>query len=140
MGIKLNAIGVSNNDKANPNTRHKYYPNVTFPTPEGPLKNRDLPKKDRVVVTCDYLTVGRRSDYTVIDPRGYSHVDFVGLFIGQVSEIHNLDHPTEEREITVKELMDIYGGEGSSIAQNIITNVVSHLMSGSVLEEEEQKN
>jgi hypothetical protein len=140
MGIKLNAIGVLNNDKANPNTRHKYYPDVTFPTPKGPLKNRDIAKKDRVYVQCDYLTVGNRGEYATIDVTGRSRIDFAELFKGQVVEIHNLDHPTEDREITIDELLNVFGGEGSSVAQDLITDVAVHLMKGSSLDEEEQKN
>ena len=140
MGIKLNAIGVMNSDKANPNTRHKYFPEISFPTPEGLVKNLDLPKKDRVFVICDYLTVGHRSDYAMIDANGNSHIDFSAMFSGQVSEIHHLDHPTEDREITISELLNVFGGEGSSVAQNLVTDVAIHLMKGSVLTDDEQKN
>ena len=139
MGIKLNAIGVMDN-KANPNIRHKYFPEVTFPTPEGLVKNLDLPLKDRVYVICDYLTVGNRDDYSVINQNGSSNVNFSAMFSGQVSEIHHLDHPTEDREITVSELLNVFGGEGSSVAHNIVIDVAVHLMKGSALTEDEQKN
>jgi len=140
MGIKLNVIGVLDNNKANPNTRHKYYPQVTFPTAEGPLKNMDIPKKDRVYVVCDFLTVGHKDDYTSIDAKGHSRVEFTELFNGQVSEIHNIDHPSEDREITKEELLNVFGGEGASVAQSIIIDVSVHLLKGSTLGEEEKKN
>jgi hypothetical protein len=140
MGIKLNAFGVSNNDKTKPNTRHQYFPDISFPTPKGQLRNRDIPKKDRVVVTCDFLTVGNRDDYLAINQNGSSRIDFTAMFAGQVSEIHNLDHPTEDREITIEELLNVYGGEGSTVAHNLIVDVSLHIYKGSALEEEEQKN
>jgi len=139
--IRLNAIGVANQNKSNPNTRHKWYPNVTFPMPDGSrLLNLDLPIDERVTVVCDYLTVGERDQYMDIDTNGHSRVNFALMFIGQVRELHHLTHPTEDREITVKELTEVYGGEGSSVAQAIIVDVAVHLMQGSELTEDEKKN
>jgi hypothetical protein len=139
--IRLNAIGVANNDKANPNTRHTWYPDVTFPMEDGTrLSNLSLPANERVYVVCDYLTVGDRDKYMNVDVNGNARVNFAELFMGQVCEIHRLTHPTEDREITVKELTEVYGGEGSSVAQAIITDIAVHLMKGSELTEEEKKN
>ena len=104
------------------------------------MKNLDLPLKDRVYVICDYLTVGNRDDYSTIDAKGNSHIDFSAMFGGQVSEIHHLDHPTEDREITVPEFLNVFGGEGSSVAHNIVIDVAVHLMKGSALTDDEQKN
>lgn len=139
--IRLNAIGVLNKDKANPNTRHKRYPDISFPMEDGThVDNLDLPVDERVVVVCDYLTVGERDKYTYIDAKGNSKVSLSDMFKGQASEIHHLLHPTEDREITVEELTEVYGGEGSSVAQAIVVDIAVHLMQGSELTEDERKN
>lgn len=141
--IKLNAQGVFDKDKANPNIRHKYVPDVTLHAGIDEkglpklIKNRELPEDDQVYVICDHIIVADGDKYNRIRMDNTVSIAGIDLFREKVREIHNLQHPKEDREITVEELLNAFG---SIDATAIKTDVVRHLMESSMLGDGEVKN
>lgn len=139
MAIKLNAIGVSNidKDKANPNIRHKYVPDTDFHVNGKVVGNRELEEDDQVYVICDHIVAADNDKYGRFKMDGSYHMGFVEIFKDKVREIHNLNHPNEDREITPNELLSTFG---SSDARALIVDVAKHLINSSELSEDEVKN
>jgi hypothetical protein len=137
MSIKLKAQGIAerniNKSKADPNLRHKFVPDIVFHVGKEEIDNLSLPPEDQVYVMCDYLTAEEAATY-------YSMTGLESspkIFAKKVREIHNLDHPTEDREIQPLELLD---ASCSPDAFSIISKVALHLLSMTSLSDAERKN
>lgn len=131
MGVKLKAMGIASLDKtkADPRVRHKYVLKCTF--------NEGIPDKDKAYVICDHILASEGERYITMTQDGSTLIDFSQLFKSKVKEIHGIDHPVEERELTVDELLNSYG---SSMAKSIINDVAIHLVRASSLTDDEIKN
>ncbi len=139
MAIKLRALGVSNTDKSksDPNIRHTYVPDVELHIDGKLVKNRALEEDDRIYVICDHITIADGDRYNRMKTDNTVSYGGVDVFRDKVKEIHNLLHPTEEREITPREFLDVFG---SSDAIAIKFDVAKHLLNAGALEDEEVKN
>jgi hypothetical protein len=139
MAIKLRAIGVSNSDKnkADPNVRHRYVPDFELMIEKKLVKNRDLPEDDQIYVICDHITIADGDKYNRMKTDSTVSYGGVDVFRDKVKEIHNLLHPTEDREITPKEFLEVFG---SIDAIAIKFDVAKHLLNAGSLGDEEIKN
>lgn len=142
--MKLKAKGISDGNKANPNIRHKYVIDFAVESDDKDDKgnpiiiiNRDLPEKDQVFVICDHLLSSEREKYLSARADGHGYADFASIVRDKVISLHNLDHPTLERELTIDELLNSFG---SPMARSIFQDISMHLMTASEITEEETKN
>ena len=142
--MKLKAQGVFNGDKANPNIRHKYVVNFAVDLGDRDKKNkpvmvrnRELDEKDQVYVICDHLLAAEREQYFSSNSKGRGYADFANVVKNKVRSLHNLDHPEEDRQMTIDEVLDAYG---SPMAQQIVQDIAVHLLITGDLDEGEIKN
>jgi hypothetical protein len=143
--MKLKAKGIFDNNKADPNIRHKYVLDVEFETEEinektgKPVyvKNRELPEKDQVFVICDHILASESEQFMRVTKNGGITTDMSSIVLSKVVSLHNLEHPTEDREMTIEEVANAYK---SPMARSIITDIALHLMRTSDIDEEEVKN
>lgn len=99
--------------------------------------NNGLEEADKIYVICKYLEVSEMETlYSDVERTG-NMVGYVELFRKCVKEIHNLLHPTEDREVTVEEILH---SRYSSFIYSIIVDVGSHILKSAKLNEAERKN
>jgi hypothetical protein len=144
--ITLNATGVydPSSDKANPNVRHKYTPDVSFHIKDGKgkwniVRNLELPEDEQVYVICDHITIADGDKYNRVKLDNTISVFGVDIWRDKVVELHNYGHPTEDRELKAKELLGVYG-EASGDALALMIDVIKHLKNAGDLTEDETKN
>jgi len=142
--MKLTAKGIFDGNKANPNIRHKYVLDLTFDGTEldkkgKPVKfmNRLAPEEDQVFVICDHILASERSKYLAANSSGSGYADLANIVRDKVITLHNVEHPTEDREATIDDVLNAFG---SPMARDMVTDIAMHLLTASTLDEEEVKN
>lgn len=116
------------NSKANPIKVHKYYFKV--------MGNRESKEEDRAYVMVKSLTSGDITNFLNFAD-GRTSYDFPSMFSKQVKSVHKVFNTLTKKEMTKDEIVN---SPFNQTLVALITDVGTHLISESQLDEEEEKN
>lgn len=126
MNLDIKNIDIT---KADLGLRHDYIPQT-----EWNLAEKDEDK--RVVFDCEYFTLGEKMKYSTVGEDNTMSIDFQKVFKKKVKGIRNLS--ICEKPVTTAEELLKYPGIPE--LDNLMADVVAHILKADDLTEDETKN
>ena len=135
MKVKMPSnVGIADSaEKANPVLSHKYIPDVDY----SPISKElgKLKREDKPYVICRHFTEAGKAALPYDHNRQGALL--VDIFLSQVDEVHGLEHPTEDRDLTKEEL--VYS-QSNPIFTAFIIDTARHVIAEGELTEKQVKN